>query len=319
MKVVAWPVASNTQLVPTLAGLPDTEVVKVSSAAELQAAAAGVEAYVTGNMAFSPEVAAILRGQPSLRLLHFTSAGYDGLQHGVAVEVTVCNAGDAWSVSVAEHAMMLLLALSRQLPAALAQQQERRWDKAVVPGIRSLDGQTLAVVGLGSIGKAVARRARAFGMRVLGVSRSGAADPAADEVHAAAALHDVLARADAVVIATPLTAETHHLMNDASFAALKAGALFVNISRGGTVDQAALLRAVERGSVAAAGLDVTDPEPLPPESPLWDRPEILITPHVASVSGEHAKQRLADMVRDNIAAFRSGAPLRNCLRDRRQG
>lgn len=317
MKVVAWTLPSNTEFAPVLATLPDVEVLLVTNLAELQAACEGTEVYVTGNMAFSPEVATTLRRVHSLRLLQFTSAGYDGLQFGVSDEISVCNAGSVWSVAVAEHAMALLLALVRQLPAAALRQRERHWDKGIVPSIRSLDGQTLAVLGLGSIGKEIARRARAFNMRVIGISRSATPDQSADEVHPPAALHAVLAQADAVVIATPLTPETKHLMNEASFAALKPGALLVNISRGGTVDQAALLQAIDRNIVAAAGLDVFDPEPLPSDSPLWGRPEIIITPHVASVSGPQQRLRLVEMVRDNIAAFRSGAPLKNCIRDRR--
>lgn len=318
MKIVAWTLAATPQLRDALAGLPDIELVAVSNLAELAAARRGAEVYLTGNMAFSPAIAAELRQWPALRFLHFTSAGYDGLDHGISEALTICNAGGAWSASVAEHAMALLLALARQVPGAVLDQQARRWNKGLVAGVRSLDGQTLAVLGLGSIGKAVARRARPFNIRVIGISRSATPDDCADEVHPSSALHGVLARADAVVVATPLTPETRNLLDDAAFAALKPGALVVNVSRGATVDAAALLRAIDRGIVAGAALDVTEPEPLPADSPLWARKEILITPHIASVGSAQARIRLSELIRDNIAAFRSGAPLSNCLRDRRR-
>lgn len=319
MKVAVWAPASHTQLVPILSALPGVEIVPVQSRTDLAAACRdGLDVLVAGGSAYDAEAAALLRQVPSFRLLHFLSAGYDGvLRCGIADEVTICNAGSAWSPAVAEHAMALLLALARQLPAAGLLQREHRWEKRLGLQLRSLDGMTLAVLGLGSIGKEIAKRARGFGMQVLGVSRSGRTDASADEVHPATAMHAVLARADAVVIATPFTPETQHLMNDAAFAALKPGALIVNISRGGTLDQDALLRALDAGVVAGAGLDVTEPEPLPAGHPLWNRPEVIITPHVAGLGSARARLRLAELVRDNIDAFRRGGALQNCIRDRR--
>jgi phosphoglycerate dehydrogenase-like enzyme len=318
MKVVVWPPASHPRLADIVATLPDVQLETVSSLDQLDAARDGIVALVIGGVDYDARTADVLQRIPSLRLLHTLSAGYDRLlQFGVADDVTICTAGDAWSPVVAEHAMALLLALVRQLPAALSQQSEAKWDRSLGSKLRSLDGMTLAIVGLGSIGREIAARARAFGMTVIGVSRSGAPHPSAAEVYPSSSLHTALARADAVVIATALTTETRHLMNDAAFAALRPGAFVVNISRGGTLDQAALLRAIDAGIVAGAGLDVADPEPLPPNDPVWRRPEIILTPHLAGLGSVSARQRLAELVRDNIDAFRKGDALRNCLRDRR--
>lgn len=279
----------------------------------------GFDAFICGGERITEETAALLRETPTVRLLLLLSAGYDRLfRYGIADNISICNAGDALSPVVAEHAIALLLALVRQLPASAQLQREHRWDKIVLgPKLRSLDDMTVAVLGLGSIGREVAKRATAFGSKVLGVSRSASPYAFAAEVHPSSALHEVLARSDAVVIATPLTPETRHLINDAAFSAIKPGALVVNISRGQTLDQDALVRALDSGAVGGAGLDVQDPEPLPPNSPLWDRPDVIITPHLAGLGGVRSRVRLAEVTLENIKAFMTGGTLQNCIRDRR--
>jgi phosphoglycerate dehydrogenase-like enzyme len=185
--------------------------------------------------------------------------------------------------------MGLLLALARNFPDSVRQQdrahwsQQELWDKP--QHLTELNGQVLLIVGYGSIGREVAKRAKAFDMRVWGVTRSGEGDRThAENIVAAANLHEVLPEADYVLIAAPETAETKHLIGAAQIARMKRGARLINIARGSLLDEATLIRALESGALGGAALDVTDAEPLPAESPLWKTPNLMITPHTSAVS-----------------------------------
>ncbi len=255
-------------------------------------------------------VAQLVRHQPRLRWVQLPTMGYDPVElHGVPAGVTVTTAGDAYAPTVAEHALTLLLALVRRLPEALRNAEQHRWDQSGAVGIGTLHGATVAVVGFGNIGREVAVRLRGFGARVVAVTRSGQPDPLADEVVAADRLHDALGRSDAVVLAVPLNAQTRHLVDARALAAMRPHTLLVNIARGGVVDQAALATALAEGMLGGAGLDVTDPEPLPPDDPLWTLPNALITPHVAGYGGDVAPRRILALVERNLRAFIEGRPL----------
>jgi phosphoglycerate dehydrogenase-like enzyme len=223
--------------------------------------------------------------------------------------VVVANAGDSWSPGVAEHAMALLLALVKCLPQAILNQPRHAWERSQTARMGSLEGQTLAIVGCGSIGREFARRARPFGMRIVGLSRTAKPDPLADEVQPMSALDAVLARADAVLVAVPYSQATHHLIGAAQLAACKRGAMLINIARGGLVDPLALAAALKSGQLGAAATDVTDPEPLPPGDPLWDAPNLIITPHVAGAAGPVGRDRLARFVAANVGRFVAGEPV----------
>jgi phosphoglycerate dehydrogenase-like enzyme len=205
--------------------------------------------------------------------------------------------------------MTLLLALVRRLPAAVLNAERHRWDQSGAGGIGTLHGATVAVVGFGNIGREVALRLRAFGARVIAVTRSGRPDPLADEVVAADRLHDALGRSDAVVLAVPLNAQTRHLIDARALAAMRPHAFLINVARGGVVDQAALTAALTEGRIGGAGLDVTHPEPLPPDDPLWTLPNALITPHVAGYGGDVAPRRILALVERNLRNFLDGHPL----------
>jgi glyoxylate reductase len=170
----------------------------------------------------------------------------------------------------------------------------RTWDPRAFLGLE-LDGATLAVVGPGRIGRAVARRAEAFGMRVEMVGRG-------DDLHAA------LGRADAVTLHAPLTEATRHLIDRAALAALRPTAILVNTARGGLVDQAALAEALHAGAIGAAALDVTDPEPPAPDDPLLRTPRLLVVPHIGSAT-RRARERMADLAVDNLLAALEGRPM----------
>jgi phosphoglycerate dehydrogenase-like enzyme len=209
---------------------------------------------------------------------------------------------------MAEHVIALVFALSRQLPVTLAQQREHRWDEAVGEngGMRSIEGKTLLVYGLGGIGTEVAKRAHGLGMRVTAIRASGHTGP---EYVSYVGLPDELDRlareADVIVNSAPLTAATRGLFNQKFFAEMKPTAYFINVGRGGSVVTADLVAALNAGRIAGAGLDVTDPEPLPPDHPLWSAKNVIITPHV-SASSEDGNQARFAIARENLRRYVAG-------------
>lgn len=227
------------------------------------------------------DIPALLRRLPGLRLVQSFNAGVDGLIPLVPDGIAVCSAVGVHDGSVAEWVVMAILAMRRRLPEFLERQGRAEWDRGIAYRdetehcIASLEGATLLVVGHGSIGRALATRMAAFGVRVVGV-----ASHPRDGVQGPDALGGLLPDADIVVDLLPLTAVTERFVDRVFLARMKPGALFVNAGRGRTVDTSALLEALEAGRISAA-LDVTDPEPLPSAHPLWRAPNVLITPHIA--------------------------------------
>jgi phosphoglycerate dehydrogenase-like enzyme len=308
VRVAFWPGIAGEEIGAHLREVPGAELTLANGIDELAAVAPGMEVLVIGGHFFDAQVADVLRARAKrLRFIQSFTAGYEGLQaHGVPPGVVVANAGDSWSPAVAEHGMAILLALVKCLSHAVRNQPRRAWDRSHVARMGTLEGQTLAIVGFGSIGREFARRAKPFGMYVIGVSRSARPDPLADEVRPASELHAVLARADVVLVAAPHTPATDKLIGAAELAACKRGAILLNVARGGLVDQRALAAALRSGHLGSAGTDVTDPEPLPADDPLWDCPNLLITPHCAGANGAVGRNRLARFVAENVARFVAG-------------
>jgi phosphoglycerate dehydrogenase-like enzyme len=250
-----------------------------------------------------------------LRWIGLTSAGYDVLlRAGVPADVTMTYAVTVHGPAVAEHAVALLLGLVRQFPFAAAAQAACRWDPSIIARLRSLEDLTVAIVGFGAIGGGIAERLRPLCKGILGVSRSGRPDARADAMFVTAQLHDVLAQSDAVIVAVTLNDETRGFIDAAALDALPAGALLVNVSRGPVVDARALRAALSSGRLAGAGLDVTDPEPLPAGDPLWNTPGVLITPHVGSFGSVATGRRLADQYERNLERFARGEELEGTIR-----
>lgn len=226
-----------------------------------------------------------------LKWIHSTAAGVAQLMYPALRDsgVLVTNPSGVFSIPMAEHTMGLLVALARNFPDSVRHQdhsnwgQQQMWDKP--QKLTELNGQLLLIVGFGSIGRELAKRARAFDMQVWGVTRSGNGDSAlAEKIVPAARLNEALPHADYVVIAAPETSETRRLIGNGQIALMKPGARLINIGRGSLLDESALIRALESGRLAGAALDVTSVEPLPPESPLWKAPNLFITPHTSAVS-----------------------------------
>jgi len=232
-----------------------------------------------------------LRDAKKLKWLHSTAAGVSQLMYPELRDsgILVTNPSGAFSVPMAEHTMGLLLALARNFPDSVRHQdrlhwsQQDLWDKP--QHLTELNGQVLLIVGYGSIGRELARRAKVFDMRVWGVTRSGAGDLThAEKIVPVSRLAEVLPEADYVVIAAPETRETKHLIGAPQIARMKRGARLINVARGSLLDEAALGRALETGALGGAALDVAKIEPLPPESALWKAPNLFITPHTSAVS-----------------------------------
>lgn len=256
----------------------------------------------------SPEV---LEAGPRLNWIQLPSAGVEYCVRIPAVDergLLITNAQRLYGPEIAEHVMAMLLAFSRGLYRYIPQQDEGRWNRGLVPGERmwELDGKTMLVVGLGGLGTEVARDASALGMRVLATRRSRRAGPEfVDYVGLSHELLELTARADVVVNTTPLTGETTGLFDAEFFATMKPTAYFINVGRGRSVVTADLLEALRAGAIAGAGLDVTDPEPLPPDHPLWSLPNVIITPHVAGRS-DRAAERLWILIRENLRRYVAG-------------
>jgi len=226
-----------------------------------------------------------------LKWIHSTAAGVAQLMYPELRDsgIVVTNPSGVFSTPMAEHTMGLLLALARNFPDSTRQQdrsywgQQDMWDKP--QRLTELNGQVLLIVGFGSIGHELAKRARAFDMRVWGLTRSGKGDTTlAEKIFPASQLDQALPQADYVVIAAPETTETRHLIGEAQIARMKPGARLINVGRGSLLEEAALLRALETGALGGAALDVTRVEPLPRDSPLWKAPNLFITPHTSAVS-----------------------------------
>ena len=248
-----------------------------------------------------------------------TSSGYDAYPVDALRDrgVSFTNATGIHTPVVAEHAFALALSFTRLIPTLASKQGDRTWGPRTELSHELSDwtGRTLTVYGLGAIGEAIARRGLAFEMDVYGVKR----DPddydgrlPADRVVAADAFHDVLPETDLLVAVVPLTPETRGAIDADVFDALPDSAVLVNVARGPVVDEAALLDALRNGDVAGAGLDVFDEEPLPADSPLWDRDDVVLTPHVGGRSNTFP-ERFASLFFENYDRRRADEPLVNQL------
>jgi phosphoglycerate dehydrogenase-like enzyme len=251
-----------------------------------------------------------------LRLIQTMGAGVDGLLPAPDLPpgVAITNARGVLATEVAEHALMMMLALQRNLAAHVKRQSERAW-RPFASG--SLAGRTVGILGLGEIGGRAAALCAAFGMRVLGVCRRPREVPHVDEVAGVDRLSEVLGQVDHLVVALPLTPATRGLLGFEALRALRPGAFLVHVGRGGVIDERALLEGLRTGHVGGAALDVFEEEPLPPDHPLWMAPNTLITPHVAG-HGLRYIDRVAGVLVDNVGRLLRGEALVNRV-DREEG
>ena len=244
---------------------------------------------------------------PRLRWVQAPAAGIGDQRLHLVLgnDVTLTSAAGVYGDLVAEHALTLMLALYKRLPELLDLQRRGVWDDLPT---RSLTGQTLGIVGAGGIGRATARLARPFGMRAIGVRRGEGAVPELDQTLPLERLPDMLAAVDVVLLATPLTDRTRGMVDAAFLRAMRPTAVLINVARGGIVVTDDLLQALHEGWIGGAGLDVTDPEPLPEGHPLWRAPNTIITPHHANPP-EASHEPIARRFAENLHRYLAGEPL----------
>lgn len=264
-----------------------------------------------------------LAGARKLRWIHSTAAGVAQLMYLELRDsgIVVTNPSGIFSAPMAEHTMGLLIALARNFPDSVRHQdrgvwsQQLLWDKRP---LTELNGKLLLIVGYGSIGHELARRAKAFDMRVWGVSRTGRGDATlAERIVPVSQLHDVLPHADYVVLCAPETPQTRHLIGAREIGFLKPTAYLLNVARGSLLDPSALIAALQAEKLAGAALDVTDPEPLPAEDPLWHAPNLLLTPHTSAIS-DRLWSREISLLLDLLQRWFEGRELFNLV-DLRRG
>jgi phosphoglycerate dehydrogenase-like enzyme len=259
----------------------------------------------------------LVAAAPNLKLIQAQSAGVDFLMKMpvlAASDIPLANTRGAHAPSIAEHTFALMLALTRAIPACTGWQQRKYWARAEGYRLpREIMGSTIGIFGYGQIGRAIAQRAVGFGMKVIAVDTHPQMDaPYLDEVWPISRFHDLLAEADVVAIAAPYTRESHHIFDDAAFAAMKPGSLLVAVSRGGIIDEEALVRALEAGRLAGVGLDVAETEPLSELSALWEHPNVVLTPHLAG-SSTQKERRCVEILRENILRLERGDELINLV------
>ena len=315
LKVVStFPFTSASQQVLKEAAASEAVVVTTSD---------GLSVYLSdAEVLCSPAIPANLRAlAPRLRWLQFPGAGVDSLRSSGLLEadsgVIVTTASGIHATIISEYVFGSMLMFNWNWPQMVRLQDGHVWARSAIwynLGGRELEGQTLGIVGLGHIGRRIAQLGRAFGMHVLGTRHSvhaqGIQDPHVDQTFPPEQLHELLRQSDYVVISVPLTQETEKLIGEAELRVMRHNAYLVNIARGRVIDEQALVRALHEGWIAGAGLDVTEEEPLPPESPLYAMPNVILTPHIAGNS-VYYETRLAALFADNLRRYRAGQPLQN--------
>jgi phosphoglycerate dehydrogenase-like enzyme len=295
----------------------EIELVRLGLDGKLDKDADGVEvvAFSSAVVDNPPMLAAIGRfiREPALRWVQSPGAGVDNPAFKILLDrgVHLTNGSGLHAEPIAQYIFTYVLHWERRVPRHQAQQAGRQWQR-IYSG--DLTGKTLGIVGLGGIGRAAARVAKAFGMRVLGTRRTPVDDPNVDRFLPRQQLHELLAESHYVVLCVPFTDETRHLIGPAELGAMRKDAVLINVARGGVVDEPALIDALRAGRIRGASLDVTTEEPLPADSPLWSLENCVLTPHDAGYS-PLANQRLAALFLENLGRWLRGEALRNEVTD----
>jgi len=250
----------------------------------------------------------LVSAMPRLRLIQALTTGTDhiGALPNLPPRVIIAAARGFHGSQMSELAFLFMLGFARRIRRLLQNQREKRWEREPQ---QLLAGKTVVLLGVGLIAEELAERCRAFGMKVIGISSARTSAPGFDAIHPRQRLRETAGEADFLVILVPYAKETHHLVDGSVLDAMKPTGVLINLARGDIVDEDALTRALAAGRIAGAGLDVFHQEPLPPVSPLWDLPNVIITSHVGGMSDIYAEQVLPLLI-ENLRAFVAGAPER---------
>ncbi len=291
---------------------PRVRVLAPASPAQAEALAAQADVIVAWQIP-----PAVLDRAARLRWIHATAAGVDGLLSPAVLEgrVLLTSSVGIHTTVLPEHVMALVLALSRRLHAAVRLQVAHRWDRAACVG-DEIEGRVMGILGLGAVGRALSRRAAAFGMRVIGTKRTPEAMPCVERVLPPEGTDQVLREADYLVVLLPLTRQTRGLIDARALALMKPSAMLINAGRGPVVVEEALIAALREGVIAGAALDVFEQEPLPATSPFYAMENVIITPHVSGASPAYF-DRAIPLFCENLRRFLAESPMLNVVEPER--
>jgi len=289
---------------------PQVDFVTAESDEELVKLAADAE------IVFGAVSREVFQAAKKLRWIQSPSAGVEWMRRVPELadsDVIVTNMRGAHASTIAEHAFGMLIILARNFFSLYESQKRKEWQRPLEkPGV-GLMGMTMGVIGLGNIGRAIARRGHAFGMDVIAVDAHKVPQPEyVSELGLLDAMPDLLQRSDVVVVATPITDETRGMMGPDQLKLMKPSAYLLVMSRGGIIHEPTLVQMLHAGQLAGAGLDVTETEPLPADNPLWDAPNIFITPH-SSPSSQQTVENVAAILSENLKKYLAGEPLTNVV------
>jgi len=313
MKAVIYPFGRSDAIIGLAKDFPELTWAVVASPEELSREIADAEILVTSNRVCTPAYGEALRVNAGrLRWMFFSSSGIErGVAMGIPDGVRITNSTGVKAAMVSEHAMTLLLALLRQLPECEVHKRAHLYTRQETNAkLRTLEDATVCVLGRGAIGRELVRKLKAFDAKVIAVSRTTADAGDLAAVYPRESIREALSEADAVVVCTAGDESSFHLIGAAEIAAMKPSALVVNVARGEIIDEAALIAALQEERLAGAGLDVNEIEPLPPESPLWDMPNVILSPHIAG-GGSTGYAMHRKLFEQNLKRLRSDEPLIN--------
>ena len=315
MKALVHLAERKVSLAALYAQFPQIDFVEARADDEFGREIANADILIGWTADYSMNVAELARRNArQLKFVHVCTSGIDTpLKHGgYPAGVVVANVAGLKAVTIAEHGMALLLNFARRLPELETARRQGRWIRRDAYPLLTLQGQTLALLGMGHVGQAIARRAKAFDMRVIGISRGYRPDALVDEVDSRENIDHALAQADVLMICAPSERGTLGIINAQRLAAMKPNAILINLARGDIVVEDDLMEALRRKTIAAAALDVTMHEPPDPSSPIWTLDNLFLTPHLAGI-GRDETEALVVMLAENLRLYLDGKPLKRVV------
>jgi len=289
---------------------PQVEFVFAETAEEIAAKAADAE------IAYGPLNSSQLQAAPNLRYIQSASAGVEWMRNAPELaerQITVCNTRGAHASTIAEHTMGMLVFIARGFDSIYEAQKRHEWKNPPAKPLFGLAGLKMGIIGLGNIGRHIAKRAAAFEMDVIAVDAHAVEKPDyVSDLQLLDGMPALLRESDVVVVTVPITPETRGMVGPEELALMKPEAFFIVISRGGTFDEPTLIRMLEEGKLAGAALDVAATEPLPADDPLWDAPNLFISPH-CSPGSDQTSANVTRMLRENLRRYLNGEPLHNTV------
>lgn len=303
-----------TVLEPKLSSDPNIRIAWADTYGNFEGDSSDAEVYFNWFYLKPDTLRKVLAASPNLKWHHAPSAGVNHILIPEYLErdIILTNGAGTFSIPIAEFVLTYMLYHAKSLPKLLHLQTNQTWQKSIELPIRELSEATLLIIGAGSIGQEIAKRASAFGMRIWGSRRQPEPLPNFEKVVGADQWRSLLPEADYVVLATPLTPETKHLIDESALRLMQPSAFLINIARGAVVDETALITALQEGWIAGAGLDTFETEPLSSDSPFWSLPNVFVTPHCSGYS-PRIPERMIALFLDNLNRYQTGQPLRNVV------